>query len=162
MPYALHFIPYATYDLMPYDNYASTSILCPIHLQPPGQLVCYNNLTTLPLWTSEDLTNPTSGATPMSYHLRNLNIHNPWCYTHHLYNHLRLWSLVCYDERANSKPPTIMSTLTFAKPDTPVICHLDVWPSESSIMKSCPNFIPTLNPGSSANQVSSVLWTIPL
>ena len=60
--------------------------------------------------------------------------------------------------RANTEPPTIMSTSTFAKPDAPVICHLDVWPSESSIVISYLDFIPTPNSGSSAksSQLSSL------
>src|ERR1700732_4508207 len=54
------FIPYATYEIMPYNNYASTSTLCLFHSRSPRHPVCYDILPTPPLRTFEDSTTPTS------------------------------------------------------------------------------------------------------
>src|ERR1700732_5411444 len=54
------FIPYATYEIMPYDNSASTTSLCLFHSRPPRHPVRYDILPTPALRTSEDLTTPTS------------------------------------------------------------------------------------------------------
>src|SRR3984893_5528600 len=61
------FIPYATYVIMLYDNYASTTTLRIFHSRPPGHSVRYDILPTPPLQISEDLTTPTP------CHLRNID-----------------------------------------------------------------------------------------
>src|ERR1700730_121250 len=95
----------------------------------------------------------------MSCHLRNLDTHDPRYYTHHLYNHPRLQSLVCYNKeptlnlRLSSPPrhlpnPTLRSSVAF-----------DVWLFESAITKPCPDFISTPIHSSPVNRARSVLWT---
>src|ERR1700732_3911383 len=110
------FIPYATYEIMLYNNYASTTTLCLFHSRPPGHPVRYDILPTLPLRTSEDLTTPTSGATPTSCHL--WNIDTP--------GYLMIYSTCVYSSptpvirllirKTNSESSTMMSTLTLTNP----------------------------------------------
>ena len=100
------FIPYATYEIMLYDNYASTTTLCIFHSRPPGHSVCYDILPTLPLRTSEDLT------TPMPCHLRIIDTPRyPMRYSTYVYSSptpvIRLLR-----RKSNFESSTMMSTLT--------------------------------------------------
>src|SRR6202011_4203492 len=106
MLYAFLFIPYTTYEIMPYDNYASTITLCIIHSRPPGHSVHYDLLPPPPLRTSEELTTPTP------CHLRIIDTPG----------YLMRYSTCVYSSptpvirllrrKSNSESSTMMSTLT--------------------------------------------------
>src|SRR3984885_9919558 len=101
-------IPYATYEIMLYNNYASTITLCIFHSRPPGHSIRYDILPTLR--TSEDLTTPTP------CHLRNIDTPG----------YLMRYSTCVYSSptpvirllrrKSNSESSTMMSTPTPTNP----------------------------------------------
>jgi hypothetical protein len=97
-------IPYANYDLMPYGNYASTSILMLNHLRPPG-LPSATTILRPHLFEPLRIRHTRRPeATPMSCHLRNLDNHETMMVRPHLYHYLRLWPLIHYNEKPTPNP----------------------------------------------------------
>src|ERR1700732_4909496 len=140
------FIPYATYEIMLYNNYASTTTLCLFHSRPPGHPVHYDILPTLPLRTSEDLTTPTSGITPTSCHLRNIDtpgypMRHSTCVNSSPTPVIRLLR-----QKTNSKSSTMMSTPTPTNPTFRSFIISDDRPLKSTTTKSCSDFMSTRTP----------------
>src|ERR1700730_3612584 len=131
------FIPYATYEIMPYNNYASTSTLCLFHSQPPGHPVRYDILPTPPLRTSKDLTTPTS------CHLRHIDTPDySMRYLTCVYSSPT--PVICLLRRkTNSKSSTMMSTPTPTNLTFWSFVASDDRPPKSTIMKSCSDFMST-------------------